>query len=88
MKTGDAERVDWYLSKDQSTVYRFEPEDYILLLADLDDSLKFKRGNNWLGLAEGDVNYNKTVVKCANSDYSVLIPIFSDGYSLYPDKIR
>ena len=75
------------MSKDKSTVYRIEPEDYLPLISTLEESLDFEQGNDWFGLDIGDVKYNNPIVKIAISESGDIFPVFKNGFSLFPHSL-
>ena len=61
----DIKDTEW-LSKDQSTICRFEPNDWTELYnLDLNKSIDFGRYVDWRGIEPFDVSYNNPVVKLA-----------------------
>ena len=61
-------------------MFRLEPPDYLLLISDLENSLNFKYGDIWLGLAPGDVKYENPIVAVAQEEKGYTIfQIFLDG---------
>lgn len=66
-----------HISNDYSTIFRYEPNNYIeFLTQDLKMLENYVCGTDWLGLVADDVKYNNPVDKLAHHNGKIMYPIF------------